>query len=57
LLLCWFHHRTIDTGGWQVCLVDGVPHVKGPPWWDSAAKWRSATRSPTRRRDQIAMRI
>ncbi|WP_349425370.1 DUF222 domain-containing protein [Microbacterium sp. LWS13-1.2] len=56
VLLCWFHHRTIDTGGWQVRMIDGVPHVKGPYWWDAEVKWRPATKSPTRRRDQIAMR-
>jgi hypothetical protein len=57
VLLCWFHHRTIDTGGWQVAMVDGVPHVKGPYWWDAEVKWRPATKSPTRRRDQIALRV
>ncbi|WP_194396710.1 HNH endonuclease signature motif containing protein [Microbacterium atlanticum] len=57
VLLCWFHHRTIDTGGWKVAMFDGVPHVKGPYWWDAEVRWRPATTSPTRRRDQIAMRI
>ncbi|WP_426322172.1 DUF222 domain-containing protein [Microbacterium sp. E-13] len=56
VLLCWFHHRTIDTGGWKVRMVDGVPHVKGPYWWDAEVKWRPSTTSPIRRRDQIAMR-
>ncbi|WP_214467675.1 HNH endonuclease signature motif containing protein [Microbacterium flavescens] len=56
VLLCWFHHRTIDTGGWQVCMVDGAPYVKGPYWWDAEVRWRPVTKSPTRRRDQIAMR-
>jgi len=57
VLLCWFHHRTIDTGGWRVGMVDGVPHVKGPPWWDPQSRWRPSTKSPTRRRDLIAMRV
>lgn len=57
VLLCWFHHRTIDTGGWRVGMVDGVPHVEGPPWWDPRSRWRPATKSPTRRRDLIAMRV
>jgi hypothetical protein len=57
VLLCWFHHRTIDTGGWSVRMVDGVPYVKGSYWWDAQVKWRPATKSPTRRRDQIALRI
>ena len=56
VLLCWFHHRTIDTGGWQIRMVDGIPYVKGPYWWDAQVKWRSATKSPTRKRDLIALR-
>lgn len=57
VLLCWFHHRTIDTGGWQIRMVDGVPYVKGPYWWDAQVKWRPVTKSPTRRRDNIAARV
>ena len=57
VLLCWFHHRTIDTGGWQIRMIDGAPYVKGPYWWDAEVKWRPVTKSPVRRRDQIALRI
>ena len=57
VLLCWFHHRTIDSGGWRIRIIDGVAHVRGPSWWDSPAKWRPATKSPTRRRDAIALRM
>lgn len=56
VLLCWWHHRTIDTGGWEIRMIDGVPHVRGPYWWDAHVKWRPATKSPTRRRDLIARR-
>lgn len=56
VLLCWFHHRTIDTGGWQIRMVDGVPHVRGPAWWDAARRWRPGTKSPTRRVDRLAAR-
>ncbi|MBW9095682.1 DUF222 domain-containing protein [Microbacterium jejuense] len=56
VLLCWFHHRTIDTGGWQIRMIDGIPHVRGPSWWDAQARWRPATKSPTVRRERIAMR-
>ena len=35
VLLCWFHHRTIDSGSWSIRMVDGVPHVRGPHWWDA----------------------
>jgi hypothetical protein len=57
VLLCWFHHRTIDTGGWQIRMIDGAPYVKGPYWWDAEVKWRPVTKSAVRRRDQIALRI
>lgn len=56
VLLCWFHHRTIDVGGWQIRMIGGVPHVRGPSWWDARMKWRPATKSPTRRSDAIARR-
>ncbi|HEX5730141.1 HNH endonuclease signature motif containing protein [Microbacterium sp.] len=57
VLLCWFHHRTIDSGGWRIQMVDGVPYVRGPHWWDSHMKWRPATKSPTRMREAIALRM
>jgi len=57
VLLCWFHHRTIDSGGWRIRMIGGVPCVRGPSWWDARAKWRPATKSPTRRRDAIAERM
>lgn len=56
VLLCWFHHRTIDTGGWGVRMLEGVPHVRGPSWWDAARRWRPATKSPTRRLDRLTAR-
>lgn len=56
VLLCWFHHRTIDTGNWQIRMQDGIPYVRGPSWWDPTRQWRPATKSPTRKRDLIALR-
>lgn len=56
VLLCWWHHRTIDTGGWQIRMIDGIPYVRGPSWWDHTGRWRPTTKSPTRRRDLIAIR-
>ncbi|GAA5202967.1 HNH endonuclease signature motif containing protein [Microbacterium jejuense] len=56
VLLCFFHHRTIDTSGWRIRMIDGVPHVKGPYWWDSDARWRPVMKSPTRRRELIVRR-
>ena len=45
VLLCWFHHRTITTSGWQIRMKSGVPQIKAPPWiqWDSP--WRPASKS------------
>ncbi|MGK3951632.1 DUF222 domain-containing protein [Microbacterium sp. I2] len=56
VLLCWFHHRTIDTGNWQIRMQDGIPHVRGPSWWDRTRQWRPTTKSPTRRGNLIARR-
>ena len=53
VLLCWFHHRTIDTGGWKVRMRNGVPEVLGPVWWDPGQRWRPTTKSPVRRRDLV----
>lgn len=54
--LCWFHHRTIDTGGWQYRMNQGVPEVRGPRWWDARRQWRPVTTSPTRLYDRLVRR-
>lgn len=54
VLLCWFHHRTLDADGWRIRMNEGVPEVRGPIWWDPGQRWRRATTSPTRLRDRIA---
>ncbi|MFJ4253257.1 DUF222 domain-containing protein [Microbacterium sp. NPDC090003] len=49
--LCWHHHRTLDTNGWTIRMHHGVPHVRGPAWWDPHQKWRTpqpAARPTTR---------
>ncbi|WP_243064273.1 HNH endonuclease signature motif containing protein [Humibacter sp. RRB41] len=43
VLLCWFHHHTIDTSGWQVHMVDGVPYIRPPRWIDPDRQWRRAS--------------
>jgi Domain of unknown function (DUF222) len=53
LLLCWFHHRTLDKSGWQFRMIDGAPHVKAPFWNDSTQKWRPTGGSRTRRMDAV----
>jgi hypothetical protein len=56
VLLCWHHHRTLDTSGWHIRMTHGIPEVQGPTWWDPSGKWRPATKSPTRIRDQLTTR-
>jgi 5-methylcytosine-specific restriction protein A len=53
VLLCWFHHRTIETAGWQVRMVRGSPQIKAPPWIDARAGWRWATKSRTAVADRM----
>jgi hypothetical protein len=52
VLLCWFHHRTIDTSGWGIRMLRGVPHIRPPAWLDPGGGWRPVTKSPTRLADQ-----
>lgn len=56
VLVCWFHHRTIDNGDWCIRMRLGVPEVRGPLWWDPAGVWRAATKSHVRMRDRLALR-
>lgn len=49
ILLCWFHHRTLDTSGWEFRMVKGVPHVKAPAWLDGSGRWRPTAGSRIRR--------
>ena len=53
VLLCWHHHRTLNTNGWAIRMHHGTPHVRGPSWWDPDARWRPTTKSPTRLHDRI----
>lgn len=53
ILLCWFHHRTLDTSGWRFRMVGGSPQVKAPRWLDGEQRWRPTTGSRTRRLDAL----
>ncbi|HWI30623.1 MAG TPA: DUF222 domain-containing protein, partial [Microbacterium sp.] len=53
VLLCWHHHRTIDSGGWQIAMIDGMPHIKAPHYLDPYGRWRPASGSLHRRRDRL----
>ncbi len=48
--LCWWHHRTLGTSGWQIRMHHGTPEIRGPAWWDPYARWhRPRIRPGTRR--------
>ncbi|MBU4466268.1 MAG: HNH endonuclease [Actinobacteria bacterium] len=53
VMLCWYHHRTLETSGWAVRMVDGVPHTRAPAWIDSSRTWRPAAGSMLRQRERI----
>lgn len=39
--LCWWHHRSLGSSGWEIRMDDGVPQVRGPRWWDPEQRWRT----------------
>jgi hypothetical protein len=47
MVLCWFHHRMLETSGWAFRMMNGLPQVKYPPWLDSSGKWYPTGRSAT----------
>lgn len=53
VLLCWHHHRFIDTGPWRIRMNRGVPEVLAPRWHDRDQTWRPTTRSPARLLDLV----
>jgi hypothetical protein len=42
VLLCWWHHHTIDTGPWRIDMPHGTPHIHGPGYrrWTPTTKTR-----------------
>jgi Domain of unknown function (DUF222)/HNH endonuclease len=56
VLLCWFHHRTIDTAGWAIRMRAGAPEVQAPPWLDDTRRWRPASKSRTAAASRIGHR-
>jgi hypothetical protein len=51
--LCWYHHRTIDSSGWDIRMQNGVPHIRAPLWLDATATWRPVTKSRTLLSDRL----
>ena len=39
VLLCWFHHRTLETSGWRIRMKHCAPQVKAPPWMPGGDRW------------------
>ncbi|MBW9110607.1 DUF222 domain-containing protein [Microbacterium ureisolvens] len=44
VLLCWHHHHGIETSGWEIRMVDGMPQVRPPGWIDPQRRWRGPNR-------------
>ncbi|KJL43497.1 hypothetical protein RS82_01554 [Microbacterium trichothecenolyticum] len=44
VLLCWHHHHGIETSGWEIRMIDGMPHVRPPAWIDPRGQWRGPNR-------------
>ena len=42
VLLCWFHHHSIDTSGWDIRMIRGKPEVRAPYCYDPTRTWRAA---------------
>lgn len=48
--MCWFHHRNLESGGWEVRMNKGVPQVRTPLWLDANRDWitvKPPTQPPT----------
>jgi 5-methylcytosine-specific restriction protein A len=50
VLLCWHHHRTLDTSGWRIRMLDGLPWISPPTWLDARRTWRPVHHGTTPRR-------
>ncbi|MFT4221250.1 MAG: DUF222 domain-containing protein, partial [Microbacterium sp.] len=51
--LCWHHHRTIETSGWHIRMVNGVPEVRAPYYIDPHMLWRRVPGSAHRQRERL----
>ncbi|MDJ0324032.1 DUF222 domain-containing protein [Cryobacterium sp. PH31-AA6] len=39
VLLCWYHHHSIDTSGWRIRMIRGKPQVAAPAWAGTTTTW------------------
>nr|WP_274637334.1 HNH endonuclease signature motif containing protein [Microbacterium bovistercoris] len=55
--LCWWHHRSLETSGWEIRMVDGVPEVRAPATIDPRRLWQRVPGSLHRARDRLNRRL
>ena len=56
VLLCWYHHRTIETSGWKIRMVRGHPETMPPPQLGPRT-WTPARGSALRRQAALNERL
>ncbi|TFD01291.1 HNH endonuclease, partial [Cryobacterium sandaracinum] len=49
VLLCWYHHHSIDTSGWNIRMIRGTPEVRAPYCFDPTRTWRPGGGNPASR--------
>ncbi|TFC53126.1 HNH endonuclease, partial [Cryobacterium sp. TMT2-17-1] len=49
VLLCWYHHHSIDTSGWNIRMIRGTPQVRAPYCYDPTRTWRPGGGNPANR--------
>lgn len=57
VMLCWYHHRTLETNGWAVRMIDGAPQTRAPAWLDPTMAWRHAEGSVVVQHERLRRRI
>src|SRR5690606_41896789 len=55
--LCGWHHRTIETSGWDIRMRDGVPEIKAPPGIDPEQKRSEEHTSELQSRENLVCRL
>ncbi|QAY59954.1 HNH endonuclease [Microbacterium protaetiae] len=55
--LCWWHHRTIDTSGWEIRIINGIPEIRAPRNLDPTRTWHPTTGSLHRAQNRLRQRL
>ena len=45
VLLCWYHHHSIDTSGWDIRMNRGTPEIRAPYCYDPTRTWQAASQN------------